>query len=371
MSKSKDLFDDSTMSFGEHLEILRMHLWKAIIGVVICVIASLFFGKHVVAFVRGPVDRALKKYNYTEAEKTEDLGFDFPAWLKSKFTGEEYPPPTPANKLTKEDRDKLPKDVIVAKMRSADVYDGLKKVAPKSVNDEARPKDDQWMEVRLKSDEFAGFKAAVDKQSSPVSLNVQEAFLIYLKVAMVAGFVVASPWVFYQLWLFVAAGLYPHEKKYVYIYLPFSLCLFLGGALFCFYLVFPFILDFLFGFNERFGGSPPDPTLGVDLVRHHVTDDVRDQFPVAAGDAVPGAIVDLLGRRLPRETADGDPGDRRNLDAAHTSRPDEHADDDGTSRRAVMNWASCCVVCGRQRRARLKRHPPDVCRFRSRGARRR
>jgi sec-independent protein translocase protein TatC len=76
-----------------------------------------------------------------------------------------------------------------------------------------------------------------------------EAFMIYLKVSVVTGLVLTSPWVFYQLWMFVAAGLYPHERHYVYKYLPLSVFLFVGGALFAFFAVIPFVLTFLFQFN--------------------------------------------------------------------------------------------------------------------------
>ena len=48
-------------------------------------------------------------------------------------------------------------------------------------------------------------------------------------VCMVTGLVIASPWVFYQVWAFVAAGLYRHERHYVKKFLPFSLGLFLVG----------------------------------------------------------------------------------------------------------------------------------------------
>ena len=48
-------------------------------------------------------------------------------------------------------------------------------------------------------------------------------------VCLVAGLVLASPWVFYQVWAFVAAGLYRHERHYVTKFLPFSLGLFLAG----------------------------------------------------------------------------------------------------------------------------------------------
>ena len=84
----------------------------------------------------------------------------------------------------------------------------------------------------------------------------QGAFMAYLKVSLVVGFVVASPVVFYQLWMFIAAGLYPHEKKYVYFYMPFSLILFFAGMAFCFWVVFPYILYFLLGFNRWMNIAP-------------------------------------------------------------------------------------------------------------------
>jgi len=63
----------------------------------------------------------------------------------------------------------------------------------------------------------------------------------------------ASPWIFYQIWAFVAAGLYQHERKYVHIYLPMSIGLFMTGAVFCFYFVFPLVLSFLIGFSQWLG----------------------------------------------------------------------------------------------------------------------
>ena len=89
MPKTQDLFDDSTMSFGEHLEILRVHLWKAIVGLAICVAVALFVGDRVVDVVRGPIDRALQKFGVT----TEDDigGFDFIDWLKGTVFGKGAP----------------------------------------------------------------------------------------------------------------------------------------------------------------------------------------------------------------------------------------------------------------------------------------
>ena len=47
--------------------------------------------------------------------------------------------------------------------------------------------------------------------------------MIWMKAAIMTGLMLASPYLFYQIWIFVAAGLYPHEKNYVYLYLPISI----------------------------------------------------------------------------------------------------------------------------------------------------
>jgi sec-independent protein translocase protein TatC len=110
--------------------------------------------------------------------------------------------------------------------------------------------------LNLSAPEFRQFKQTIERVHQVVSLNVQEPFMIYLKVSMISGLVLASPWVFYQLWMFVAAGLFPHERKYVYLYGTISGVLFLVGVVFCFYLVFPFVLRFLLGFNRMIGVHP-------------------------------------------------------------------------------------------------------------------
>jgi sec-independent protein translocase protein TatC len=74
------------------------------------------------------------------------------------------------------------------------------------------------------------------------------------------GAVLASPWVFYQIWAFVAAGLYPREKRYVHVFLPISIGLFLAGASLAFFFVFQPVLRFLFSFNTMLGVDP-DPRI--------------------------------------------------------------------------------------------------------------
>ncbi len=86
------------------------------------------------------------------------------------------------------------------------------------------------------------------------TLAPTDGFVSYIKVAMITGLALSSPWVFYHMWMFVAAGLYPHEKKYVYLAAPFSAILFVGGAVFFVVVVLPLTLGFLVKFNSNFLG---------------------------------------------------------------------------------------------------------------------
>jgi sec-independent protein translocase protein TatC len=85
---------------------------------------------------------------------------------------------------------------------------------------------------------------------SLVTLAPADAFVGYMKVSLISGLIVSSPWVFYQLWMFVAAGLYAHERRYVKIAVPFSTVLFVTGALFFLFIVAPISLKFFLGFGD-------------------------------------------------------------------------------------------------------------------------
>ena len=88
--------------------------------------------------------------------------------------------------------------------------------------------------------------------SGLVYLNPTEPFNLYLEVALVGGLFVASPFVFYQLWLFIAPGLYRKEKRYVMPFLLSTVGLFIAGGLFGYKMVYPASLDFLIGYGQRF-----------------------------------------------------------------------------------------------------------------------
>ena len=91
---------------------------------------------------------------------------------------------------------------------------------------------------------------AMGEQARLQSIAPTDGFVSYMDISMIAAVVMASPWVFYQLWLFIAAGLYPHEKRYVYMAAPFSAALFITGALFFIFIIAPLTLRFLVMFNK-------------------------------------------------------------------------------------------------------------------------
>lgn len=76
-----------------------------------------------------------------------------------------------------------------------------------------------------------------------------DVFMSYIQISLISAGVLAAPWMLYQLWLFVAAGLYPHERKYITRYIPLSITLLIAGMLFVYFLVLPWTLDFAIGFS--------------------------------------------------------------------------------------------------------------------------
>jgi sec-independent protein translocase protein TatC len=77
-----------------------------------------------------------------------------------------------------------------------------------------------------------------------------EAFLLYIKIALIAGLILASPAVMLQVWLFVAPGLYSHEKKWAIPFVVMSSFFFVVGAAFSHYIVFPLTWRFFVGFTS-------------------------------------------------------------------------------------------------------------------------
>ena len=85
---------------------------------------------------------------------------------------------------------------------------------------------------------------------SLIFTSYPEAFFTYLKLAITTGIFAASPWLLYEIWAFVAPGLYAHEKKLVAPFVLFGTFFFAGGAIFGYFVVFPAAFRFLAGYES-------------------------------------------------------------------------------------------------------------------------
>lgn len=82
--------------------------------------------------------------------------------------------------------------------------------------------------------------------------GLYEAFMVYLKASLLGGLLIAIPVVFYQLWAFIAPGLYAKERRGIMPFVVVSSFFFLGGAIFGYYVVFPYGFRFFLGFAGEF-----------------------------------------------------------------------------------------------------------------------
>jgi sec-independent protein translocase protein TatC len=100
--------------------------------------------------------------------------------------------------------------------------------------------------------------AHLPKGTTLIATNVISPFIVPLKITMMAAFLVALPIVLYQVWAFVAPGLYNHEKKLVMPLVVSSTLLFIAGVAFCYFFVFGQVFAFIQGFAPKSITAAPD-----------------------------------------------------------------------------------------------------------------
>lgn len=96
-----------------------------------------------------------------------------------------------------------------------------------------------------------------------VALDPLEPFMTSLKVSIIIGFILSAPYGLYQIWAFVACGLYRNERRYVQRFVPVSIVLFMTGALFFLFVVLPVLLSFLINFMEKVPSLDPNSFAGM------------------------------------------------------------------------------------------------------------
>lgn len=337
MRKADDLFEKSSMSFGDHLEELRRALGKALLWVMGGMAISMWFATSIVRYIQVPLQSALEEF-YVEKAASEwekvhgkPMPEEMKQWmLTEKFVSEDiYIEPELWNSLLAPVSDLKPgesADIIVSPSADVGTAD-IPRTAPESASQSERESsktdpnsggqtpesyDDESSEGASPSGEIddtppksaalalgtnttlaqdqnetsdttagdgteSGVPPNLNDGDAPPdpsrlrkiriwskiaanteALSLQEPFMIWLKAALVSGILIASPGIFYSIWQFVAAGLYPHERKYVYFFLPVGVGLFVGGASLAFFVVFRLVISFLLTFNESLGiGASP------------------------------------------------------------------------------------------------------------------
>jgi sec-independent protein translocase protein TatC len=225
-----DPFAATRMPVGDHIEDLRRCLWRAVIGFMVGMVVSFFLGHHVLEWIAAPARQQLGEFHRKRLDRIrEQLRNDpdsipenapqiFPRLLNARALATELNLPNPP------DREWI------------------------SVPELVRPLEDV---LRGKEIELRAINQPALRVFGPA-----EGVMVYIMVCAVTGLVLSSPWVFWQIWSFVAAGLYAHEKRHVNYYLPFSLLLFVAGVVACQLVVLPRSVEALLWFDEWLGLEP-------------------------------------------------------------------------------------------------------------------
>jgi sec-independent protein translocase protein TatC len=267
--KDDNLFAETSMSFGDHLEELRKCFIYSIYWIAFGSVFGFFLGAPVVEYIQVPVENSLQ--NYFKQQSIKHLEAETEMLFEEGYSSSDVIEILDEYNFVPEEKYIFPGELERILNRQKSQQKKQNDFDPSFVDNLTSRKLTQ-----KKKQEEVGFiydSVHLDEKPIPIllftkvtnlsktkALGVYEVFGIYIKASLVVGAVFASPFVTFHLWSFIAAGLYPHEKKYVYYFIPVSIILFIGGALFAFFFVFQFVLDFLFSFNAWMN-IDPDPRI--------------------------------------------------------------------------------------------------------------
>ncbi len=256
-----DLFEKSSMTFGEHLEELRKALGMACIWLGVGTCIGLFFAENIVRFIEGPLKAAIYEFYVDRAKAQfkdangEDPSPELADWMTSNGMMPERVFVDPAAIKS------MPEMPSAAPQAQPPAQPAVAADVPQTVTTEDVPPPakrastraidfNPWTNVDIaKLQRLKPFLLWRPIPNKLVTLTATEPFMIWMKAGLVAGVIIGSPGIFWHIWQFFAAGLYPHERRYVYWYLPLSLLLFFAGVSLAFFVVFKLVLGFLMTYN--------------------------------------------------------------------------------------------------------------------------
>lgn len=236
------------MSFLEHLDELRSRLIRSIVFVILAAAGAWFLSGYIYNFLARPVQKALAEAQ--QARRVPIAGLNGQVSTvplnslkpgdKLRFTFPEATQLGPAS---------IPAGTsVVARVdKDAQGNPGLFTDEPLIAGNEVVPKD-----VKLPIDLAKGYEKGTDPNDKLVVTTVAESFALYVKVSLYTAIAISVPFLLWQIWGFVAPGLYPHERKYVTPFVTLSSVFFVLGAATAYYLIFPPAAKYLLGLGQDF-----------------------------------------------------------------------------------------------------------------------
>ncbi len=294
---------NGTMSFLDHLDELRTRLIRFVIVLALCVLATYFYRKEILDLIRRPVDVPLKKYTAVSQAPSADK-FNLSSSGAYNCVCREAAPVSDGSPSTRsEETSEAPiSNISKASDSSSDTLT--------TVTENLEQAGTILRKIGATLDDFIMFfQVMLDKEPSPiftdrpppaakqvtsadavtsmpgtVNLNCQcsisqpvqessstmvyiglpELFFTQMKVAIFAGFFIAFPYLLIELWGFIGPALYSGEKKVFWIFSISSYLFFIGGALFGYFVVFPFAVDFFLSLTQL-GEIMPSLSVGEYL----------------------------------------------------------------------------------------------------------
>ena len=268
-----DIFADTRMSFGEHIDELRTRMIRGLVGLTFCMgigfvldaiggsvgNKNIGIGRPMIDVITKPVVTQVKEFYQRRTDKafSEKLKTISPSAI----------PPERAQEIREKYFDKDGKwkgDLTGLSTEEREALLGKPEQMLAVIPAAALGRPNETPDVVTAIQVYPAVmtylsnkgEAALGSKNYLSTLSVQEGFVMYFKVTMICGVVISSPWLLYQFWMFVGAGLYPHEKKLIAAFFWPSLGLFLGGVLLCQFVVLPGAVSALLKFNEFLGFDP-------------------------------------------------------------------------------------------------------------------
>ena len=236
------------MSFLEHLDELRKRLIRSIVFVFVAATLCWFVSDNIYNFLARPVQRALA--NAQQQRKVTIDGLSGPLSIASLSSLK------PDDKLrfvfpeaTRLGTASIPAGASVMARVDKDSQGslGLYTDEALSAGNEVVPKD-----IKLPVDLRNGYDKLPDQNDKLIVTTALEPFALYVKVSLYAAIGLSVPFLLWQIWAFVAPGLYPHERKYVTPFIALSTIFFVLGVACAYYLIFPPAAKYLLGLGSDF-----------------------------------------------------------------------------------------------------------------------